>query len=50
MIAARFFTFSLNAGFLSFCDVRDFLIKGFQSFTEKGPEFMLNILKKLDCW
>ena len=50
MIAARFFTFSLNAGFLSFCYVRYFLIKGFQYFTEKSPEFMLNILKKLDCW
>lgn len=50
MIAARFFTFSLNAGFLSFCDVRDFFIRDFQSFTEKNPEFVLNILKKLDCW
>ena len=50
MIAARFFTFSLNAGFLSFCDVRDFLIRNFQFFTEKNPEFVLNILKKLDCW
>ena len=47
MIAARFFTFSLNAGFLSFCDVRDFFIRDFQSFTEKKSGIRAEYSKKI---